>query len=294
MKKFFVLAFFLSAFLLHAVEEKPMVIIIPSYNNKQWSNANLRSVLDQEYSNYKIIYIDDNSSDGTKDQVENLLKEDPRSYRSFFFNENNSLDISKITEKFKEAINAEKVFFTLVSNQTRNGALANQYRAIHSCENDEIIVLLDGDDWLANNGVLQKINALYTSNDIWMTHGSLMEYPSGTTAWCEPIPPHIIANNSFRDFKCPSHLRTFYAGIFKKIQLKDLLYRKNFFPMTGDMAIMYPIVEMCGERHLFVPEALYIYNMQNPINDNKINATLQKNLDQLIRKKTPYQRLDHR
>jgi len=54
---------------------------------------------------------------------------------------------------------------------------------------------------------------------------------------------------------------------------------------------MYPLAEMASERHAFIKQVLYIYNMSNPINDNRVNAQLQNELDAWIRKKTPYSRL---
>ncbi len=294
MKRLLLLFLILGSFLAYGIEENPMVIVIPSYNNVNWYKINLDSVFSQKYSNFRVIYIDDHSSDRTRNLIEEYVKNSSRSYQSILFEEDASKEILATTEKFQRDINAERPFFSFISNTTRCGALANQYRAILSCQDEEIIVLLDGDDWLANDNVLEKLNSVYSTQNIWMTHGSLVEYPSGIQAWCEPIPRNIIANNAFRNFKCPSHLRTFYASIFKKIQLKDLLYKGDFFPMTSDMAIMYPIIEMCAERHQFISEPLYIYNMLNPINDNKVNADLQKTLDRLIRRKRPYSRLDNR
>src|SRR3990167_8566717 len=46
-------------------EEKPFVILIPSYNNEEYVGRNLTSVLDQEYTNYRVIFIDDCSTDDT-------------------------------------------------------------------------------------------------------------------------------------------------------------------------------------------------------------------------------------
>ncbi len=45
--------------------EKPFVFIIASYNNSEWYKNNLDSVFAQDYENYRIIYIDDASPDGT-------------------------------------------------------------------------------------------------------------------------------------------------------------------------------------------------------------------------------------
>lgn len=180
----------------------------------------------------------------------------------------------------------------VIVNQKRMGALANLYHAIHSCEDDEIIVTVDGDDWLQHKNVLKDLNTLYSTQNIWLTHGRLIEYPNNVSAWCEPFPQHIIEKNDFRKFKCASHLRTFYAWLFKKIQIEDLQYEGDFFIMTWDMAMMYLMLEMAGERHAFVSNINYVYNTINPINDNKVNANYQNFLDRLIRNMPPYSRLD--
>lgn len=245
------------------LEEKHMVIIIPSYNNKKYYERNLKSVIEQQYSNYHIIYIDDCSQDGTADLVEAFIQ-------------NSSL----------------KDTCTLIKNSERKGALENLYYAIVACDDHDIIVLLDGDDWLSDAQVLQKINATYTDKNVWLTHGKLREFPNNRATWCEPIPANVVRNNSFRKFKCASHLRTFYAWLFKKIKVEDLMFDGKFFEMTWDQAIMFPMLEMAGERHRFISDVVYIYNVENNINDNKVNAQLQRDLEQILRNKEVYKRLD--
>jgi glycosyltransferase involved in cell wall biosynthesis len=313
------------------LQEKPMVIVIPSYNNAKWCNLNVLSVLGQKYTNFRVIYIDDGSLDGTSEKVENLVLQSKTSssekifqqffsastpqekafwaksnlrmdkfimpengvtFRRVIFDDRFSGDISTVTAKFCEEVNREKAFFTLVSNVNRAGAMANHYRAAYSAQDEEIVVTIDGDDWLSDDLVLARLNAVYGASEVWMTHGNLMEYPHGQVGWCEPVPSKIIAANAFRTFKCPSHMRTYYSWIFKKIQLEDLVYQGKFLPMTCDMAIMYPIAEMAGERHAFISQVNYVYNMVTPINDNKVNAQLQRDLDKYIRGRKPYQRLE--
>ena len=270
--------------------EHPMVIVIPSYNNEKWCMENLDSVLHQEYSNYRIVYVNDNSSDNTAMMVEEQLKKFDVDYHVFDF-ETPSSNITEVVESFIAKMHQERHFFTLVNNKKRAGALANLYRMIHSCDDNEIVVTVDGDDWLSNERVLKILNETYHSGEIWFTHGTLKEYPWGHVAWSEPFPRHIIEEKTFRKFKCPSHLRTFYAWLFKKIKLEDFLYNDEFFPMAWDMAIMYPLAEMAEERHAFIKDVLYIYNMSNPINDNRVNAQLQNDLDAVIRSKINYKRL---
>ncbi len=293
MRLFLFSLFFVCSFLSAEIPEKEIVVVIPSYNNEQWYVRNLRSVLEQKYQNFRVVYVNDCSKDRTAEGVEELAKVyASHSLRVFPFDDTFSDTIPESAEKFKEALNRGKVFFTLVNNNSRRGALENLYRVIHSCEGHEIIVTVDGDDWLSDEGVLQRINEAYSSKEIWMTHGKFIEYPNSWIEWNEPVPPELVARNAVRQFKCPSHLRTFYAWIFKKIALQDLLFEGKFFAMTWDMAIMYPILEMAAERHHYFSEPNYFYNNINPINDSKVNAELQRQLDRYIRNMKPYQRLE--
>ncbi|WP_079989573.1 glycosyltransferase family 2 protein [Candidatus Protochlamydia phocaeensis] len=286
--------FLLGASPLRAEEqmEKDLVIIIPSFNNMEWLESNLDSILAQNYTNYRILYVDDCSNDGTGEAVREWLKDRHVDFREIAFDEGRFEGIPDTTEGFSALVNDENHYFTLIRNQIRCGALTNLYRAIQSCRDHEIVVTVDGDDWLYDADVLKRVNKAYLSGQVWLTHGCLIEYPWGNVTWSEPVPPAIVSQNAFRMVKCPSHLRTFYTWLFKKIKLDDLLYEGRFFPVTWDMAMMFPMIEMAGERHAYLSEVNYVYNMANQLNDNKVNAQLQNELDAFIRHKEPYQRLE--
>jgi glycosyltransferase involved in cell wall biosynthesis len=236
-----------------------MVIVITSYNNKNWVYKNLISVLKQDYSNYRVIYIDDASTDGTADEVKQLMQAQSQESR-----------------------------VTLIENQVRRGGLYNLYHAVSSCADEEIILSLDGDDWLANCWVLKTLNEVYSTKNVWLTHGTLIEYPKYALGWSIPIPESVTKSNAFRTYRCPSHLKTYYAWLFKKIRVEDLQYNGEFFQMTWDQAIMFPMMEMAGKHHAFISDVLYVYNVENPINDNRVNAKLQNDLEKLIRNKPAY------
>ncbi|MEX2437784.1 MAG: hypothetical protein WD449_00860, partial [Candidatus Babeliales bacterium] len=103
------------------------------------------------------------------------------------------------------------------------------------------------------------------------------------------IPQEIIATNSFRSWpSIPTHLRTFYAWLFKKIDHQDLLYQGNYFSMAWDGAMMFPMIEMASYHFQCITEPLYIYNIENPLNDHKKNVRLQSNLEKYIRSKPAY------
>lgn len=240
-------------------QDRKFVIVIPSYNNEAWVERNILSALNQQYKNFRVIFVDDCSSD-----------------RTF--------------EKAKTIATNHLTKCSLIKNTIRKGALENLYNAIHSCADEEIVLTLDGDDWLAHENVLSRLNEVYKSGDIWLTYGQYKNHPDGAYGVAQLIPEKIIESNSFRSHTwCASHLRTFYAWLFKKIDRNDLLMQENvFYPMTWDFAIMFPMLEMAGAHSKFLNDILYIYNLENPINDHKVNRQLQASLDRSIRSKPKY------
>ena len=260
----FLIFLFQTSYLFSFVKNNELrfVIVIPSYNNKNWYECNLDSVLSQRYKNYRVIYLDDCSPDGTGALVQKYIDEHDVNNR-----------------------------ITLIKNTERKGALANLYCAIHSCNDNEIIVNLDGDDWFAHEKVLSIMARAYRDANVWLTYGRYIDSWGGLGC-CRKIDQDVITQNLYRkEPNAASHLRTFYAWLFKAIKLEDLLYQGAFFSMTWDWAMMYPMLEMSGGRFKFISNILYIYNTDNPINDSKVDGQLQIDLGELIQQKKPYQPL---
>ncbi len=248
------------------LEHKPFVIIIPSYNNGDWVAKNLRSALDQRYDHFRILFIDDASTDSTLIQAQTLIS----SYPSL----EGRVEIQH--------------------NETRRGAAENIFRAIHSCKQEEIVILLDGDDFLAHDHVLERLNTIYANPDVWLTYGSYLEYPNyGYTVanFARPLPQKEKVRAYSKKHWSLSHLRTFYAGLFHPIQLKDLLFEGNYFDAASDVGFMIPLVEMAGERAHFVEDILCLYNRSNPLNDHKVRAERQRKIAEHVLQLPPYARL---
>ena len=245
-------------------QEKAFVVVIPSYNNKDWYQRNLGSVFSQKYSNYRVIFIDDASPDGTGALVKEYIKEKGQQFRT-----------------------------TLIQNQKRMGALANNYQAIMSCNPREIIVEIDGDDWLYCDQILAYLNKIYSDPDVWVTYGQFVYYPGEVIGWVQELPETVIQTNTFRQHRwLTTHLRTFYAGLFHKIKKEDLLLDGEFFSMAGDLAHMFPIVEMAGSHSRFIPDVLYVYNVATEMNDHIKDAGLQDKLGMIIRWRVRYWPVD--
>ena len=248
----------------HTVE---FVIVIPSYNNERYCIQNLESVLNQEVdAPFEVIYINDCSTDATGSLVDEFLHTHP------------------LKDKVKVIHNAQRV----------GTSLGNLYYAIHTCADHKIIVNLDGDDYLAHSGVLARLKQEYDDPSVWVTYGQFIWYPQNYPGFCREIPQWVLDSNSIRKYDfVTTHLRTFKAGLFKRIKKEDLLYNGEFYPMAGDMAWIYPILEMASKGHIrFIPDVLYLYNHENPISDHNKNVDLQMSLTYEIIAKPPYEPLD--
>ena len=246
------------------LEEKPLVVVVPSYKNASWYKRNLDSVFMQQYENYRVIYIDDNSTDGTYELVNAYIKSCHQEHR-----------------------------VTLIHNEKRKGALANHWKAVHLCDDHEIVINLDGDDWLAHDQVFNVINKVYDNPRVWLTYGSYENYPSGTKGECSrKLPRTIIKYQAYREFAyMTSHLRTFYAGLFKQIRLADLIYKGRFFPAACDVALMFPMLEMAGGRLKFIDEVLYEYNKVNPESHLRKRVLTQMHMAHVLRGRCKYKPL---
>lgn len=239
-------------------------IIIPVYNAEQWISKCLESLINQKYKDWKAVVIDDNSNDGTLERIKTIIK------------------THNISSQFK------------VLKRTNNvGALENIVYGINIlCDSDDqIVVLLDGDDWFYDVDVLDYLNEIYSKEDIWMTYGSFISESGSHNNFCK----HIKNTDNYRKSNwVTSHLRTFKYGLWKQVNDRDLRdsYGK-YFSMAWDMAIMYPLIEMCGMNRIkFIDKILYVYNDINPINDFKKSISSQLMMANEIRNKKPYNKVN--
>lgn len=235
-------------------------IVVPSYNNASWVSNNLRSLAEQTYTNFHLYYIDDASTDDTKELAELFLEQPGLAGK-----------------------------YTLISNSVRAGALANIYNTVTGLEPHTVVVGLDGDDWLAHPKVLERVAEVYKDPNVWMSYGSFESDPPGYK-FDKPtgMAPHRKERGNWL-----VPLRTYYAKLFQHIKKEDLQLDGSFFMTTSDIAYMFPMIEMAMNGHYrFIDELLYIYNIKNPINDFRINRPEQNEIRLLIESKEPYAPLE--
>jgi len=236
-------------------------IIIPFYNVEKWIKTTISSVKYQTYNNFECILINDMSTDRTKEFVLKHIDNDSR--------------------------------FKLIDNKEKKYALQNYCLGIEASNPspEDIIVNIDGDDWLYDNNVLQVLNNYYDNGSCLMTYGSYNEFPTNNIGrYSKQIPKHIVDNNLYRNYEwSSSHLRTYKYSLWNKINKKDFLDLNNkFYKITCDLAIMFPMLEMAGHKAKYVKEILYTYNVINPLNDHKLNNIEQTRIEKEIRGKQKY------
>lgn len=215
-------------------------IVIPSYNNSQWVEPNLASILNQTYTNYEVLYIDDASTDNTFNLVNSIIGDNPQ------------FTIRKNPKNMRRGYNTSpevlKDFFD-------NG--------------ENILVFVDGDDWLAYPDILEKLNKFYNQKDSWMTYGKMVVW-KGDEDYSYPFPQNseystnVHNDNLYRkDLWRASHLRTFKWHLYKQIKEESLKYTDTgeYYLHAEDLAGSFPCLEMCPSEKIGVVGFItYVFN----------------------------------
>jgi len=248
------------------------IILIGSYNNEQWVESNLGSVLSQDYPHYKVIYFDDCSKDETLKKATAKVKDDPR------FSVYGSMSRQHKTW-----------FYSKVESNV----------GVELQDND-ILVFLDGDDMFYAENVLSYLNEIYNKSGCWMTYGGMLVWEGGDKV-VEPYPQNsefpadVIAAKAYRkDTWRSSHLKTMRGFVWKAIDKKDLLFNDKFLVGPDDLAIMFAALELCPPERVFrVKEPIYLYNHSQQNNFGRAHtdqmATFGPSVEMVVRSRNPYE-----
>lgn len=192
------------------------------------------------YNNYRILLVDDASIDDTIEKAKKLV-----------ITEHKSFDIE------------------IIAFQKPQGKLRAMHTVLNACKDEEIIVLLDARDWLADASVLSTLHKEYTENDIWLTFGTATSDPKSCNIGLRngEIPNEIIENRHFRKIFTYMPVRTFYAWLFKLIKKEDLINPAtgDYYQEAAECYIMWPLLEMAHTHFKAISEITYVVNCNDPI-----------------------------
>ena len=124
-----------------------MCIISAGYNNLAnfRLEANLNSILSQNYTNFKHITINDASTDGS----------------------------NQIFRNYYALHRIDKSKYIYIENKKRITALQNYYNAaIKLCSKDSIVIIVDGDDEMLGRNTLQLFNWGYQTKKVGVLYSN--------------------------------------------------------------------------------------------------------------------------
>lgn len=140
-------------------------IIIPNYNYEHTIEKCLNSVLNQTYTNYEIIFVDDMSTDKS---VELAMK----TYEEYEF--------KRLLNYDKKTIPKMKIV-ELKQKRYNGGARNEAY--LHLSDDVDYVYYIDSDDWLYNEKALEEINnKLQNKPDVLFV--GIADYKKGKTRKC--------------------------------------------------------------------------------------------------------------
>ena len=203
-------------------------VVIPTYNCSVFIKRTLSSIASQSGDNFSCDVIDDCSDDETYEQAKLWCKP----YDNF----------------------------NVYRNSERKYALRNIVEHCNNklLEDDMIICLLDGDDYLINNNSLQLISDTYQRENcdvLWSNYETNFSPASGFSNY---VPSGVDV------YKFPwssSHMKTFKVSALKNIDWINFKNKEGeWFKRCYDQAIMLPLMHST-QNWYFLNEKLYHYHV---------------------------------
>ena len=249
-------------------QEQPIVVVSTFYNCKDYIARCIESIAAQDYDNYRVYLVDDASTDGTLQLVEEILRDLPDTVRGKF---------------------------ELIPNGINMGAVYNQVAVFRQIADPEsIVMILDGDDSLVNdNNIFSYYNSVYNGSTEF-TYGSCWSMVDNIPLISQPYPESVKKNKSYRqhhfNWILPyTHLRTFKQHLINGIPDSNFQDATGaWFRAGGDGSTFYNLLEAAdSDKVKCLQEIVYNYNDINPLNDYKVNGDEQnRNAQAIIGKPT--------
>lgn len=231
-------------------------ILVTCYNAGPYIAKCLSSIQSQTFADWTCYVLNDLSQDDSMAIAESTCRDDQR--------------------------------FVFVNNSTKKYQLGNYLSCIAEFDDDDVCITVDADDYLPNIGVFSRVHKAY-QDGAWMTWGSYETIsPSGIV---RGMGGPIYDLPSLRQLEWfPSHLRTWKVFLWRKIDNQDLRdpATNEYFTVAGDMAFMYPMVEMARAKGYYLDNINYFYNNRSKLCNYLLRADLQTRNDAIIRNKPSY------
>jgi glycosyltransferase involved in cell wall biosynthesis len=232
------------------------------WNAEKYIKNCIRTLKSQTDRDFEVYLVDDMSTDNTVGVTKKLIEGDSR--------------------------------FKLIINQEKKFKLRNLDELITQFNDEDIVIEIDGDDFLLTSDVVSDIKNIYSDGKVWLTNGSFM-YSDGNSGFSSKCNPETVRKDVFLF----SHLRTWKSFLWKAIP--DSYLRDDdgsYFKSAADVAYTFSLLELAGdENYRFLSKLYYVYNAESPYNDHKIGSATggghreQERCSNIIRNKSKLNKL---
>jgi hypothetical protein len=179
---------------------------------------------------------------------------------------------------------------TTRQNKGRNLFLCLDTGSFHP---EDVIGIVDGDDWLAHENALERVVLEYQITGAWVTYGTYACSDGKTGACTQALSQyHLDSEKRGRGFReAPwvfSHFFTAKAFLWTRVE-SNVLQFDGTTEVGGapyDQLFNLPIAEMASSNHIsYIPDILYIYNNQSVLNEYLVRPQEQLDYDQRNRRR---------
>lgn len=236
-------------------------ILVPFFNAEQFLAICLDSIVFQSYSNY-ICYLWD---DGSTDQSQSICN---------------------------HYINLYSDIFKYYHSATNLGPAASKYHGLkaiqaNSSPND-IVLIVDGDDYLIDVNTFQIINDTYLRTKCWFTYGGCVG------KWCDQ--GDDLPNDHFRNEKWRyTHPRSLKASLIPYLTEEEFKINGTWLLKGTDRPLIFSCLELAGHNRVqFINSPLYNYRSHPNNTLLKLDKDIIKNHIQYVNQQKPKERVEEK
>ena len=187
----------------------------------------LQSIENQNYTNYDVVIVNDGGK--KTDHIKIFISD---KYNYTFINLDQHLREGHSKWKFTEYIQHN----------------------IDTYSSNDIVIIIDGDDYLYTNNALEIINDVYIETNCWITYGNHIGKYNSSTQYNKDI---SCLRKEPWVFSAP---RTFKIEFIKHLKKEFFIYEDEYIKKASDVALMFPLIELCGvDKIKYIDTKIYFY-----------------------------------
>lgn len=174
-------------------------------------------------------------------------------------------------------------------NQKRKGLGYNLWYGIDLIKNphpEDIIVIVDGDDWIEREAFNIVVSAYKKHPECLLTYGSYINENKGRTT---KVSERRIKMPIRKTKWAASHLKTFKYKLWQHFPPDYLQHDGMWAEAASDRGLMYALVELAGVEHcVHIKRPIYHWRPTK----HKTEMKLQKKWEEIFRNKEPLEKVD--